>query len=72
MPTRTMEPVAAPRTGAPPPRCTLVVPTYNAAGFIAKTVERLREFVADHPQWVVLFVCDGCSDDTVARKRAVM
>ncbi len=67
MPRRMMESVAAPRSGAQPPRCTLVVPTYNAAGFIADTVERLRVFVANHPQWVVLFVCDGCSDDTVEK-----
>jgi len=65
-----MGPAVAPRTGAQPARCTLVVPTYNAAGFIAQTVERLREFVANHPQWLVLFVCDGCSDDTVERLSA--
>src|SRR5438093_1035506 len=70
MPRLMTEPLAAPRSGAQPPRCTLVVPTYNAAGFIADTVERLRVFVADHPRWVVLFVCDGCSDDTVARLSA--
>lgn len=67
MTTLMMEPATAPRIGAQPPRCTLVVPTYNAAGFIVETVERLREFVANHPRWVVLFVCDGCSDDTVTR-----
>jgi glycosyltransferase involved in cell wall biosynthesis len=56
--------------GAETARCTLVVPTYNAASFIAETVRRLAEFVAEHPRWLVLFVCDGCSDDTVAKLSA--
>src|SRR3989440_7986630 len=70
MPTMLMEPVTAPRSNAHPSRCTLIIPTYNAAGFIAQTVQRLREFVATHPRWVVLFVCDGCCDDTVSRLSA--
>jgi dolichyl-phosphate beta-glucosyltransferase len=45
-------------------RCTLVVPTYNAAAFIAETVLRLRRFAAENPGWCVLFVCDGCTDGT--------
>jgi len=49
------------------PRATLVVPTYNAIAFIDQTVRRLRRFVAEHPDWCVLFVCDGCSDDTPRR-----
>lgn len=49
------------------PRVTLVVPTYNAIAFIDQTVQRLRRFVAEHPDWCVLFVCDGCSDETPAR-----
>lgn len=44
--------------------CTLVVPTYNASSFIEQTVNRLDQFVNDHPDWRVLFVCDGCKDDT--------
>ncbi len=48
-------------------RCTLVVPTYNAADFIESTVARLRRFVAEHPEWCVLFVCDGCSDGTAEK-----
>src|SRR6185295_9128050 len=58
---------AVSRHDASTAHCTLVLPTYNAAGFISNSLERLRHFVADHPQWTVLFVCDGCSDDTVAR-----
>lgn len=45
-------------------RSTLVVPTYNAMAFIDATVVRLRRFVAEHLDWCVLFVCDGCSDGT--------
>jgi dolichyl-phosphate beta-glucosyltransferase len=41
-------------------RCTLVLPVYDAVGFIAKTVARLRVFVAEHPDWCVLLVVDGC------------
>lgn len=48
------------------PRCTLVIPTYNAAAFILNTVDTLRDFVHQHPDWCVLFVCDGCADDTAA------
>lgn len=49
------------------PRATLVVPAYNAIAFIDQTVQRLRQFVAEHPDWCVLFVCDGCSDETPGR-----
>ena len=49
-----------------PYHATLVIPTYNAMGFIDATVARLRRFVAEHPEWCVLFVCDGCTDDTAS------
>jgi len=49
------------------PCCTLVVPTYNAEAFIVETLNRLQDFVSEHPKWLVLFVCDGCSDNTVAK-----
>jgi dolichyl-phosphate beta-glucosyltransferase len=45
-------------------RATLVIPTYNAMAFIDSTVQRLRRFVAEHPDWCILFVCDGCTDGT--------
>lgn len=45
---------------------TLVLPTYNAANFITATVGQLRGFVERHPDWRVLFVCDGSTDDTAA------
>jgi dolichyl-phosphate beta-glucosyltransferase len=46
------------------PVATLVLPTFNAATIITRTVEELRHFVARHPDWRVLFVCDGCTDAT--------
>ena len=46
------------------PVAILVLPTYNAATFVARTVDELRRFVARHPDWRVLFVCDGCTDAT--------
>ena len=50
-----------------PFRCTLVLPAYNAADFIESTVERLRSFVRDNPDWCVLFVCDGCREKTAEK-----
>lgn len=63
----------SPRDGsahAPPPQCTLILPTYNAAAFIEHTARRLADFLSRHPEFLVLFVCDGCTDDTVARLEA--
>src|SRR5881392_1879604 len=51
----------------PGSRCTLIIPTYNASSFIDDTVVSLSAFVMRHADWEVLFVCDGCSDDTVER-----
>jgi dolichyl-phosphate beta-glucosyltransferase len=53
-------------------RCTLVLPTYNAADFIESTVARLRRFVGEHSDWSVLFVCDGCSDGTAQKLAALV
>jgi dolichyl-phosphate beta-glucosyltransferase len=52
------------QSGPSVPCATLVLPTYNAASFISDTVHRLRRFVERHPDWRVLFVCDGCTDGT--------
>src|SRR2546423_580718 len=54
------------------PRGTLILPTYNAANFIDRAARRLIRFADDHPDWRVLFVCDGCEDDTVARLQALV
>jgi dolichyl-phosphate beta-glucosyltransferase len=52
--------------------CTLVLPTYKAAEFIESTVSRLRRFLGEHPDWCVLFVCDGHPDDTAKKLRALV
>jgi dolichyl-phosphate beta-glucosyltransferase len=51
---------------------TLILPTYNAGDFIESSVKRLIRFVAEHPGWCVLFVCDGCKDDTVEKLSALV
>ncbi len=53
-------------------QCTLVLPTYKAADFIESTVSRLRRFLADHPDWCVMFVCDGHPDDTAQKLRTLV
>lgn len=50
-----------------PFHCTLVLPTYNASDFIGATVARLQRFLHNNPDWSVLFVCDGCTDNTVEK-----
>jgi len=52
-----------------PARCTLVIPTFDAVATIDATVLRLRRFAADHADWRILFVCDGCRyvDPTTVR-----
>jgi dolichyl-phosphate beta-glucosyltransferase len=45
-----------------PFHCTLILPMYNAADFIGKTVDRLRTFLEEHPDWCCLFVSDGCKN----------
>ncbi len=51
---------------------TLILPTYNASDFIESTVARLFRFLSVHPEWCVLFVCDGCKDDTVAKLKSLV
>jgi dolichyl-phosphate beta-glucosyltransferase len=54
------------------PECTLILPTYNAEAFIGQTVARIRRFVREHPAFEVLFVCDGCRDNTVALLQSLL
>ncbi len=52
--------------------CTLILPTYNASAFIEASVKKLFRFLSQHEDWCCLFVCDGCSDDTVARLKPLI
>jgi dolichyl-phosphate beta-glucosyltransferase len=52
--------------------CTLILPTYNAADFIAQTVDRLRDFLGRHPDWCCLFVSDGCKAGTVEKLQPLL
>lgn len=46
----------------------LVFPTYNAAPFLERTWRDVSHFLRQTPgNWEVLFVCDGCSDDSPRR-----
>ncbi len=48
-----------------PALTSLVFPVYNAEPLVRATWERVRAFLGAAPgTWEVLFVCDGCSDDT--------
>jgi dolichyl-phosphate beta-glucosyltransferase len=43
-----------------------------ASDFIETTAARLRAFLAHHPTWCVLFVCDGGADDTTKKLTALV
>src|SRR5207244_5989845 len=50
------------------PLTSLVFPAYNPGPAIAETWRAVQRFLACAPgTWEVLFVCDGCTDGTVAR-----
>lgn len=50
----------------------LVFPAYNPGPGVERTWAAARAFVARRPDpWEVLFVCDGCTDGTPARLRAL-
>jgi dolichyl-phosphate beta-glucosyltransferase len=54
------------------PTFSLIFPTYDAAAFIDQTWAKTARFLADAPEsWEVLFVCDGCTDDTADRLDAL-
>jgi dolichyl-phosphate beta-glucosyltransferase len=57
---------------APQFHSTLILPTYNASDFIESTVTRLFRFLSVHEDWRVLFVCDGCKDDTVPKLKSLV
>lgn len=47
------------------PQNSLILPTYNATAFIEDSWRGLVPFL--QAGWEILFVCDGCTDDTVVR-----
>ncbi len=51
---------------------TLILPTYNASDFIESSVQKLFRFLSVHEDWCVLFVCDGCKDDTVPKLKSLV
>jgi dolichyl-phosphate beta-glucosyltransferase len=59
-----MQPDTAARE--PDPALTsLIFPVYNAATVVRATWQQVRRFLADAPgRWEVLFVCDGCRDES--------
>jgi dolichyl-phosphate beta-glucosyltransferase len=53
------------------PQTSLVFPTYNPGPNLDRTCAAVAKFLHTHPEpWEVLFVCDGCTDDSPARLRA--
>lgn len=53
-------------------RCSLVLPTYNAADFIESTVSRVVRFLRSHPDWCAVFVVDGCPHGTTEKLRPLV
>ncbi len=57
-----------PDRGRAAPTFSLVFPTYNAASFLEETWARVERFLERATaSWEVLFVCDGCTDDSADR-----
>jgi dolichyl-phosphate beta-glucosyltransferase len=51
--------------GKDEPLTSLVLPTYNPGAAIERTWDQVRDFLRARPDpWEVLFVLDGCTDDT--------
>src|SRR5205085_8390000 len=57
-----------PERGRDGPLTSLVLPTYNAGPVLERTWREVDHFLRHAPgNWEVLFVCDGCSDDSPGR-----
>jgi dolichyl-phosphate beta-glucosyltransferase len=58
------------------PRISIVIPAYDAAGFIGESLRRVRDFLAaggpDWAPWEILVVDDGSRDETSARAREAL
>src|SRR5262245_56120318 len=54
------------------PLVSLVFPAYNPGPSIDQTCREVAQFLRTASgNWEILFVCDGCTDGTVARLRAL-
>ena len=56
-----------------PPRFSLVLPAYNAAGLLDATWRAVERFIAQgRGRWEAVYVCDGCTDgsDFALQRRA--
>ncbi len=59
--------MSAPR-GADLGLTSLVLPAYNPGTFLDHTCREIQRFLREAPgAWEILFVCDGCRDDSPAR-----
>ncbi len=55
------------------PTFSLVLPTYNAAAFLAETGRKVERFLDDRSgDWEIVFVCDGCSDGSAELLRPLL
>jgi glycosyltransferase involved in cell wall biosynthesis len=54
---------------ANPPTISIIMPTYNRAGFIGETIESIRQ--QDFTSWELIIVDDGSDDDTEKIVRAI-
>src|SRR5262249_17867838 len=58
----------SPERGREGPVTSLIFPTYTAGPVLERTWGEVARFLRDAPgNWEVLFVCDGCTDDSPAR-----
>ncbi len=64
--------VPNPDSGSQRGLTSLVLPTYNASAQVERTWHEVRSFLRGAwGDWEVLFVCDGCTDDTARRLTAL-
>lgn len=52
------------RQSAVQPKFSLILPAYNPGDILRTTWVQIESFAAKHPEWEIIFVCDGCTDGT--------
>jgi dolichyl-phosphate beta-glucosyltransferase len=58
----------APAGGRPQPLTSLIFPTFNPGPVLERTWRAVERFLAAAAgNWEILFVCDGCADDSATR-----